>query len=64
MEETLGSKIDYHDQAQTTLAIGEGGLSCKQCYGGDAPHWFKVQLALLLLSTQLPVQSLNHVGVF
>jgi hypothetical protein len=60
----LESKIDYHHPAQTTLTIGEGGLSRKQSQGGDAPRWFKVQLALLLLPIEPAVQSLNHVTVF
>jgi hypothetical protein len=65
MEEklTLGSKIDYHDRAQTTLAIGEGGLPHNQGQGG-APPWLIFHLAALQQPTKLAIRNFNHdVGV-
>jgi len=59
----LVSNIDNNYPAQTTLPVGEGGLSRVRCQGGATPRWFTFQLALLLQPTR-PIVRLNHaVGV-
>lgn len=59
----LGSNLDNHNPAQTTLLVGEGGLSHVQYQGGATPRCF-FPWALLLQPARPAVRHLNHaVGV-
>lgn len=56
----LESTIDNHDSAQTTLAIGEGGLPCMH-QSGAVPRWFTFQPALVPQPIEPEVRHLSHV---